>query len=91
MKSTTPIRILATGEFEALASHVNGETLAKLDDLAFDPSRQPGLVVTEAEMGLLLSMTGFGPGLPLFTPDDALRSADRGEHESRGGKTLVRC
>lgn len=43
---------------------------------AFDPSGRLGLVVTEAEKGLLLSVTGLGPGLPLFSPDEVLRSAD---------------
>jgi gluconolactonase len=40
---------------------------------AFDPSGQLGLVVTEAEKGLLLSLTGLGPGLPLFAPNGTLR------------------
>lgn len=34
---------------------------------AFDPTGRLGLVVTEAEKGLLLSIPGFGPGAPLFT------------------------
>jgi gluconolactonase len=33
---------------------------------AFDPSGELGLVVTEAERGLLLSLPELGPGLPLF-------------------------
>ncbi len=32
---------------------------------AFDPSGKLGLVVTEAEKGLLLSLPELGPGLPL--------------------------
>lgn len=33
---------------------------------AFDPSGRLGLVVTEAERGLLLSLPGLGPGMSLF-------------------------
>ena len=35
-------------------------------NVAFDPSGRLGLVVTEAEHGLLLSLPGLGPGVPLF-------------------------
>lgn len=34
---------------------------------AFDPSGRLGLVVTEAEKGLLLSLPTAGPGIPLFS------------------------
>jgi sugar lactone lactonase YvrE len=37
---------------------------------AFDPSGRLGLVVTEAEKGLLLSLPGLGPGLALFQGGD---------------------
>jgi gluconolactonase len=37
-------------------------------NVAFDPSGRLGLVVTEAEHGLLLSLPGLGPGVPPFTP-----------------------
>ena len=33
---------------------------------AFDPSGELGLVVTESDRGLLLSVPGLGPGAPLF-------------------------
>ena len=33
---------------------------------AFDPSGRLGLVVTESDRGLLLSVSGLGPGAPLF-------------------------
>jgi gluconolactonase len=35
-------------------------------NVAFDPSGRLGLVVTEAERGLLLSLPGLGPGEPLY-------------------------
>ncbi len=35
---------------------------------AFDPNGKLGLVVTEAEKGLLLSLPGLGPGAPIFKP-----------------------
>jgi gluconolactonase len=38
---------------------------------AFDPSGRLGLVVTEAEKGLLLSLPQLGTGLPLFDGGDA--------------------
>lgn len=34
---------------------------------AFDPSGELGLVVTEAELGRILSLPDLGPGAPLFT------------------------
>jgi len=36
---------------------------------AFDPSGRLGLVVTEAERGLLLSLPELGPGMPLYAGD----------------------
>jgi hypothetical protein len=33
---------------------------------AFDPTNRLGLVVTEAEKGLLLSLPEVGPGVTLF-------------------------
>lgn len=36
-------------------------------NVAFDPAGTLGLVVTEAERGLLLSLPDLGPGMPLYT------------------------
>jgi gluconolactonase len=36
-------------------------------NVAFDPNRTLGLVVTEAERGVLLSFPDLGPGVPLFS------------------------
>ncbi len=38
---------------------------------AFDPSGKLGLVVTEAETGLLVSLPDLGPGAPLYNGGDA--------------------
>lgn len=49
-------------------------------NVAFDPSGRLGLVVTEAEKGLLLSLPWLGPGLPLFMP-----ASGSGAHITSGG------
>jgi sugar lactone lactonase YvrE len=67
------VAVYSTGQIKAVASD---GTIARVIDLpganptncAFDPSGKSGLVVTEAERGLLLSLEGLGPGLPLFVP-----------------------
>ena len=55
------------------AVNVEGEIVRELllpgrnpTNVAFDPSGRLGLVVTEAEKGMLLSLPEVGPGVPLF-------------------------
>jgi gluconolactonase len=68
------VAIYGAGHIKAAA---RDGTIAQVFDLpgtnptncAFDPSGRLGLVVTEAEQGLLLSLEELGPGLPLFTPE----------------------
>jgi gluconolactonase len=75
------VAVYSAGQVKAVAPD---GTIARLFDLpganptncAFDPSGRLGLVVTEAEKGLLLSLMGLGPGLPPFAPGRAPRPVD---------------
>jgi len=68
------VAIYSAGQVKAVAP--NG-TITRVFDLpganptncALDPSARLGLVVTEAEKGLVLSLPELGPGLTLFTPE----------------------
>lgn len=81
MRSTTLIKIPAMGlDFPEGPAFDSGDALwcveLKGGDLVRFEQGRLGLVVTEAEKGLLLSLTGLGPGLPFFTPNGAPRPAD---------------
>lgn len=75
------VAVYSAGQVKAVA---RDGTIARVFDLpganptncAFDPSGRLGLIVTEAEKGLLLSLTGLGLGLPLFAPNGARRPVD---------------
>lgn len=63
------------GSGQLMAVDATGMIVRRLDlpgrnptNCAFDPSGKLGLVVTEAEKGLLLSIPELGPGIALFAP-----------------------
>lgn len=67
------VAALRAGQVKAMDA--DGQVVAAYDvpgprptNVAFDPAGRLGLVVTEAEHGLLLSLPGLGPGIPPFTP-----------------------
>lgn len=75
------VAIYSAGQVKAVApdgmiARVFDVPGANPTNCAFDPSGQFGLVVTEAEKGLLLSLTGLGPGLSAFAPNEAVRPID---------------
>ena len=70
------VAVYGSGQIKAVDS--GGEIVRTFDlpgrnptNVAFDPSRRWGLVVTEAERGLLLSLPGLGPGVELFDGGEA--------------------
>lgn len=66
------VAVYSSGQIKVV--NMNGEIVWVYDlpgqnptNAAFDPSGELGLVVTEAEKGLLLSLPELGPGAPLFS------------------------
>lgn len=70
------VAIYSAGEVRAVDPHGRVVTAYELPgknptNAAFDPSGRLGLVVTETERGVLLSLPELGPGVPLFDGGDA--------------------
>lgn len=70
------VAVFGSGQIKGVDAHGQIVEAYKLPgmnptNVAFDPSGQLGLVVTEAERGLLLSMPQLGPGVRLFDGGDA--------------------
>ncbi len=70
------VAVYGSGQIKAVDA--DGEVVRTFDlpgknptNCAFDPSGKLGLVVTEAEKGLLLSLPDLGPGAALFDGGDA--------------------
>lgn len=72
------LHVAVFGQGHVAVLGADGVQVARLDlpaarptNVAFDPSGELGLVVTEAETGVLLSLPALGPGAPLFSGGEA--------------------